>query len=162
MRKRAFRKWVRDGQGRQYEVVSDAELPDNIEDILQAFFSRVSDLRNLFMKTGRWGNTLVRKSHYDLRRDELRRKLHEKLKSSARSSLTSLKADGDKLIPTSASLRGEEERALRLKENDLAIGGMRNPRLSIGTAPGHKSLGPRINNIITLFLAERPHVMETY
>ena len=57
LRKKAFRKWVKDSQGRQYEVVYDAELPDNIDEILQAFFVRVAELRNLFINKQVAGGT---------------------------------------------------------------------------------------------------------
>ena len=40
------------------------------------------------------------------------------------------------------------------------LGGCEIPGYPLSKVPGHESTGPQINNIITLFLAERPHVME--
>ena len=50
VQRKAFRKWIMDSRGRQYEVVSDVELPDDINEIMHAFFARVAEVRNEFLK----------------------------------------------------------------------------------------------------------------
>ena len=49
-------------------------------------------------------------------------------------------------------LRGGRANTVKQEENDVAIGGMKNPRLSIGKVPGHKRVGAAIARVIgTLF-----------
>ena len=101
-----------------------------------------------FVREGRWGNTLVR-----CVRDKvasLRKRLH-RFRDEAKHT---------KNIEASMRLRGGQEKTEKQQENDLAIGGMKNPRLSLGKIPGHKRVGVAVAKVIGSLLDERPHIVE--
>ena len=57
-------------------------------------------------------------------------------------------------------LQGKDIRAQRRIENEKAIGGMRNPRLSLLRVPGHRKVGAEIAAIIDNYLDEHPAVQD--
>ena len=50
-------------------------------------------------------------------------------------------------------LKGDDADTARRKENQAAIGGMRNPRLSVSRVPDHKVVGKRAYTVIDEFVA---------
>ena len=58
-------------------------------------------------------------------------------------------------------LKGDDADTARRKENQAAIGGMRNPRLSLKRVPNHKVVGKRAYTVIDKLVAADPS-METH
>ena len=58
-------------------------------------------------------------------------------------------------------LTGKTEVDEKKRQNKMAIGGMRQPRMSIKKVPGHLIIGPKIHDAIDHYFRDHPHTEAT-
>ena len=117
------------------------------------------------VRTGKWGNTLVH---------NLLMTTSERLNQDAKTKQDKVEALRGRLWDHRARHggrygtkkhvepvvklrpRGVDDRSERQRENDMAIGGMRDPLSAIAKVPGHRITGPKAAACIEKFLDDHP------